>query len=63
MNHQSFCYWLQGFLEMSGAKSLDEKQVEMLRRHLALTFANVTSQPDVSKGLGQFLPGGPVTLC
>lgn len=42
MNTIEFAYWLQGFLEMSGSKTMDERQVEMVRRHLALVFVNVS---------------------
>ena len=33
-----FCYWLQGLFELSEVKSLDERQTEIVRRHLALVF-------------------------
>lgn len=42
MEANDFCYWLQGFFEMSGAKALDENQVETLKKHLALVMVNVT---------------------
>ena len=38
MTSRDFCYWLQGHLEISGAKALDEPQTEMVKRHLALVF-------------------------
>lgn len=41
MEANDFCYWLQGFFEMSGAKTLDEKQVEQLKKHLGLVMVNV----------------------
>jgi hypothetical protein len=51
MEANDFCYWLQGFFEMSGAKALDEKQVEMLKKHLGLVMVNVTGcdKPEVLK--------------
>jgi ABC-type histidine transport system ATPase subunit len=43
VNPESFCYWLQGFLEMSpDLKTLDEKQLQMLREHLQLVFLKMT---------------------
>lgn len=47
MNHETFCYWLQGFFELSGNKKLTQKQVQIIKDHLALVFTKVT--PDRSK--------------
>lgn len=46
MTSRDFCYWLQGFFEITDANngghsrsySLNEAQVDMLKRHLALVF-------------------------
>jgi hypothetical protein len=38
MTARDFCYWLQGMFELSGPKALDEKQTELVRRHLAMVF-------------------------
>lgn len=38
MTSRDFAYWLQGFFEVSDAKSIDEKQTEAIKRHLALVF-------------------------
>jgi len=35
-----FCYWLQGFFEMTDADSLTEKQVKLIKEHLALVFTH-----------------------
>jgi hypothetical protein len=35
---RDFCFWLQGYLEVSGATSLDERATEVLKAHLALVF-------------------------
>lgn len=40
MDSVSFAYWLQGFFELSDAKTLNEKQVACLRRHLDMVFAH-----------------------
>lgn len=39
---KAFVYWLQGFLELSGATSLDAQQVHMIREHLALVLNKQT---------------------
>ena len=38
MNEREFCYWLQGLFEVGGAKSLDERQTQIVKDHLALVF-------------------------
>lgn len=43
MNSTEFTYWLQGFFELTDAKSLDEKQVAIIKEHLQLCFKKVTN--------------------
>lgn len=50
MNSQEFCYWLQGFFELTDAQDLTPAQVDMIKRHLALVFVNVT------RGTSETLP-------
>lgn len=38
MTSRDFAYWLQGFFEVSEAKTLNEAQAEAVKRHLALVF-------------------------
>lgn len=39
MKSSEFAYWLMGFFEISGdIKSLNEEQIQMIRKHLALVF-------------------------
>jgi hypothetical protein len=44
MTSRDFCYWLQGYFEISrankepGEVELDATQTEMIERHLALVF-------------------------
>lgn len=40
MKSRDFCYWLQGFFELSGSPSLDSNQVEAIRNHLNMVFAH-----------------------
>lgn len=49
MNSEQFCYWLQGFFEMTDSKNLSEAQVKMIKEHLALVFQKVT--PPLQKGI------------
>ncbi len=42
MESIEFTYWLQGFLELSETKTLDERQLQIVRDHLALVFTKVT---------------------
>jgi hypothetical protein len=38
MTSRDFCYWLQGLFELGEPQSLDAKQTELVRRHLAMVF-------------------------
>lgn len=38
MNSREFCYWLQGMFELTNTTSLDEKQTDLIKRHLQLVF-------------------------
>jgi hypothetical protein len=41
MTARDFCYWLQGFIEIShDPPPLTAAQVDIIRRHLALVFAH-----------------------
>lgn len=51
MNSESFCYWLQGFLEVSGAKSVDAQQLQVIKDHLNLVFQKKTPNYDFNKQL------------
>lgn len=45
MNSLDFCYWLQGFFELSKKsqlKELDENQVQTIKYHLKLVFVKET---------------------
>lgn len=52
MTPRDFCYWLQGYLEISGARVLEEFEVQVIRDHLKLVFSKET--PDRTKS-GAFL--------
>ena len=38
MRSTEFCYFLQGFFEISDSNTLTEKQVEIIKNHLNLVF-------------------------
>lgn len=38
MTSRDFCYWVQGLFELQNPKTLNEKQTELIRRHLAMVF-------------------------
>ena len=38
MTSRDFCYWLQGLFEIGDPKTLDEKQTDLVKRHLAMVF-------------------------
>lgn len=45
MTAVNFCYWLQGYFELTDPKSvtrqeLDDVQISTIRRHLAMVFAH-----------------------
>ena len=42
MNAEQFVYWLNGYLELSGAQELSAAQVKSVREHLALVLHKVT---------------------
>lgn len=44
MTQEQFIYWLQGFLEISNAQTLNETQIQIIRDHLALVLTKQTSE-------------------
>lgn len=44
MSPEQFTYWLQGYFELEDPKTLDEKKVEMIKKHLNTVFCNITKQ-------------------
>ncbi len=44
MTAEQFTYWLQGFMETADPKSIDEKQTQIIKDHLALVFTKVTPE-------------------
>ena len=46
MTAESFAIWLNGFLELANPKTLTEKQIQIIKDHLALVFTKVTPYRD-----------------
>lgn len=48
MTSRDFCFWLQGFFELSNEKCLDELQTNMVKKHLNMVFIHEIdpSMPD-----------------
>jgi len=40
MKAVEFCYWLQGVFEVADLQYLDEKQTEIVKRHLNMVFVH-----------------------
>ena len=64
MKSSEFCYWLQGLFELADPKSLDEKQTNLIKRHLALVFKHeidpsYSDDPAVLEELQQIHDGNP----
>jgi len=38
MTPENFCYWLQGFFEISQSSEITSEQAMMIKRHLDLVF-------------------------
>lgn len=51
MTEREFCYWLQGLFEVGKPEALNAEQTEMIRKHLALVFTNVTAKPSLAPNL------------
>lgn len=61
MTSRDFCFWLQGSFEILNPKTLDEKQVDMIKRHLNLVFKHEIdpSMPDPTGELQATHDGTP----
>ena len=66
MTAEQLTYWLQGFFELSGATTLNEEQVKILKEHLGLVVKKVTPNTMPSNtitiyGGNGFEPAKPIT--
>lgn len=72
MTSRDFCYWLQGYFEVSGATILTASQMEVVKAHLNMVFVheidpsmgNLEHQNELNHLHGhQNKPGGPIARC
>ena len=56
MTPEQFVYWLQGFMEMAEPKNLSEKQVQMIKDHLAQVFTKKTPDYTISTTIQDLQP-------
>ena len=73
MNTVDFCYWLQGYFELSESNELTEKQVQMIKNHLDLVFLHEidparekesnASKQELNEVHSQLLPNDPLVRC
>ena len=61
MNEHDFVFWLNGFFELSGATSLNEEQVKVIKEHIALVLHKVTPST-VGTDTPPQQPRGPYTF-
>jgi len=38
MKADNFCYWLQGFMELTDPKTISEEQLDDIKAHLRIAF-------------------------
>ena len=61
MTSEQLVYWLNGFFELSGATTLNEQQVQVIKEHLALVLTKVTPST-VGSGTPPQQTRGPYTF-
>jgi len=51
MDDKTFCYWLQGFVELQDSDSISDKQWFIIKDHLKLVFDKVTPVRTPDRGV------------
>ena len=63
MTSEQFTYWLNGFFELTGAQTLTEQQVQIIKDHLKQVFKKVTPDYTALKST-TLIPWDPgTTIC
>ena len=57
MKPQEFCYWLQGYFELSNESNLNRNQIEIIKNHLDLVFYHSIDEPDPTGKLQEIHDG------
>ena len=62
MTSRDFCYWLQGFFELTNPQALSLRETTMIKQHLALVFKHEIdpSMPDPLGALQAIHDGKPI---
>ena len=47
MTHEQFVIWLHGYLEITGTRSIEGKELQVIKDHLALFFDKVTPSREI----------------
>lgn len=57
MTPENFCYWLSGVLETQEEAGMSARNIEVIRRHLALVMTNITAdeEEDENEDLNDFV--------
>ena len=53
MKTSEFCYWLQGYFELSNTNELSKSQVDIIKNHLNLVFVHDLDPKQVKDKLQQ----------
>lgn len=73
MTSRDFCYWLQGFFEISGAKEVTPEQLTVIKNHLGMVFkheidpshgdhAHQAILSQIHRGMGDGVGGGTLPV-
>jgi hypothetical protein len=65
MEAVNFCYWLQGFFEISNPKEITPEQVKMIKNHLNLVFYHdidpkASNEPKIQEEMNQIHNNGSI---
>jgi len=50
MSPENFCFWLQGYFEISGRNDLTPAQTDIIKDHLSLVFNKETPDRKIKPG-------------
>lgn len=59
MTAENFIYWLNGYLEISNAKELNEEQLQTVKDHIKLVLTKVTPPLWIDQGNTITIPSYP----
>lgn len=62
MKPEEFCYWLQGFFELSESLDLTPKQIQVIKNHLSMVFYHHIDKPDPTGNLQSLHDTGNIKI-